>query len=922
MPINVLPTAQVLQDALLCDLNTLAPFRAFIFGPQAALHRYNQATEKTAINLGAYNPTVTQNYSWPGRKANSVIDLSYAKLWIENAYLNYYNDYVGTGDTIAPVAGYTNRIKSGTTNFKTSGTYPRATVLLDRDVQKGDIVFVRATVTGTTYSLWSTVKDFINDIVAANIAAATSDTANKAAQTAAATSTQVAGTPTNSITTTVNGTAYDGSIDGYLSRTYTVTVTQASTGGDITTARLSVVSADGGDNVASVAPAAVGSATAIGTHGLTLTFNRTIAADNLLVGMQWTVTVAQVWTPPVATSSGTYTGPSNTTYIAKVIQGGTNPQLSISTTTGIDYGANVTITAINVPVNIGNYGVQIAFNVAKLAKGDTYYIAATGAGQGAVKTLVLSNDLPAAMQSVTDMDLRLFINKAALNVPTNNSSNNAVNWSSSQSYVTTRSNIQVFDPSWTSNGVQQLLPVYQGTVYAEYREWITDNSGQVLGFTDISQVPTILGTVDPDNPIAFAVTKALQNTPGAVLQNRVPQDATRVNTVLCAVLDGDPNDSSLKPWSDALTMVTGMDQVYNLVPLTTNTAVFDLVVAHVKAQSDPLIGLKRACLLPAAVTTPSAVVTSATTTDGNVALATIAQDPGTVSTSFTYLRVPAGNAHFITNGVQPGDIVRYGFGVDAFGNPTWTEYVVSSVISEDALKLTTGPSAAATTAQKVQVWRNLTKDQIVSQINTMAAKYASKLVQLLWPDTLQVAGVDVAGYHGCAALAGLYGAIPSHQSLTNVQLLGFDAIPRSTSFLTKGNLNGLTTGGVLVLSQAPDGTIYVQRDVTTDISTIQNYESMVRRNADMVGFAMMNGWSGYLGYCNNTMQTMAAISNSFFTQVAVLKALNNIARLGPPVYSLTLDNLQQDPSLPDRIQASMTMNGPYPLNGISITIVI
>jgi hypothetical protein len=922
MPINVLPTVQVLQDALLCDLNTLAPFRAFIFGPQAALHRYSQAAEKTAIKLGAYNPSAAQSYAWPGRKANSIIDLSYAKLWIENAYLNYYNDYVGTGDTITSIAGYANRIKSAATNFKTSGTFPRAAALLDRDVQKGDIVFVRATVTGTTYSLWTTIKDFVNDVVAATVSPAASDAANKASQTASATSTQVTGTPTNSITTTVNGTGYDGSVDGYLSRTYTVTVTQASTGADLTTARLSVVSADGGDNVASVAPAAVGSATAIGTHGLTITFNRTVGTDNLLVGMQWTVAVAQVWTPPTATSSGTYSGPSNTTYIAKVVQGGTNPQLSISTTTGIDYGANVTVTAAATPIPIGNYGVQVAFSAAKLVKGDTYYIPVVGVGQGAVKTLVLSNDLPVAMQSVTDMDVRLFINKSALNVPSNNSVNNAVNWSADQNYMNVKANIQVLDPSWTSNGVEQLLPVYQGTVYVEYREWVTDNANQIISFTDISQVPTVLGTVDPDNPIAFAITKALQNTPGAVLQNKVPQDATRVNTVRCGVLDGDPNDATLKPWSDALTMITGVDQIYNLVPLTTNTAVFDLVVAHVKAQSDPLIGLRRSCLLPAAVTTPTPVVTMSTTTDGNVALATITQDPGTVSTSFTYLRVPAGNAHFITNGVQPGDVVRYWFGVDAFGNPSWTEYVVSSVISEDALKLTTGPSTAATTAQKVQVWRNLSKDQIVSQINAMATKYSSKLVQLLWPDKLQVAGVDVAGYHGCAALAGLYGAIPSHQSLTNVQLLGFDAIPRSTSFLTKGNLNGLTTGGVLVLSQASDGTVYVQRDVTTDISTIQNYEGMVRRNSDMVAYSMMAAWGEYLGYCNNTMQTMAAISNSFFTQVGILKALNNIARLGPPVYGLTLDNLQQDSSLPDRIQASMTMNGPYPLNGITLTIVV
>lgn len=1063
MPLTVLPTAQALQDALRCDLNTLAPFRAFIFGSQAALHRYGQSAEKTGISLGAYNPQTDQSYLWPGRQANSLIDLSYTKLWLENAYLNYFNDYIGSGNTIAPAVGYTNRIIANTLRFKTSGTFARDASLLDRDVQVGDIAYVRGTVAGTTYELWTTVKDFVNDVVASAVTALVAgDTGNKITQVASSSGSLVAGSPANDVDITVNGTAYESSADGYLTRTYTIAVTQSSTGGNATTARLSVTSADGGDNQASVTPAVFGSATPIGTKGLTVTFNKAldasrqaaataagIAPDDLVVGQRWTVTVGQLWTAPVGTASGTYTGPSNTRYIVKVTNGGLvptldppasaptataataggalaagtyfakwtlvtangettaspssasfttsagnltipltlpglttalasgatsaniyltapggaagtetrymtgvttgtvnlttaytagaaqptsntavvparvgkEPQVSVSTTTGIDTAAPVIVNATNIPVNVGNFGVRIAFNQNKLAKGDTYYVDVTSTSNGAIRTLVLANDLPLNLQAATDLDLRLFINKSVVQISALNFANNAVNWTSDQTYFTAKKNIQIYDPSWTSNGVQQLLPVYKATVYAEYREWLTGLAGQVIEFTDVSQVQPVLGTVDPDNPIAFGVMKALQNTPGALFIGGY-QNSTTLNKVRCAILGGDPTDPTYKPWNDVLTTVTGMDGVYNFVALTSDPNVHNLVINHVKAQSDPVVGLRRACLVPVQAPSTVVVVDMTKTADLNPALATLTQDPGTVTTSYTYLRVPAGNAKFVTNSVQPGDTVRYLFGTNSQGNPTWTEYSVAAVISEDALRLTSGPSAPVTVAQKVQVWRNLSKDQLVNNIINIATGYASDRVELVWPDTVQVAGVDVAGYYGCAALAGLYGSVPSHQSLSNVEVQGIDAVPRSTSFLTVGHISKLVAGGVKVLSQAPDGTIYVRRDVTTDISTLQRYESMVRRNTDMVAFAMLNGWSMYFGYCNNTTQTMAAISNSFFTQVSALKALNNIDRLGPPVYSITMTALNKHPTLADRIQAKMVLDGPFPLNGIELTITV
>ena len=1139
MPASILALSKAHADALRCNMTTLAPMRAMILGPMAGLHRYASATEKSGIALGSYDTQNDKSYLWPGRASTSVIDLNYAKVWFQDCYLNYFNDYIGIGGTIQQVAGVGNQIVSSTVNFKSftnsAGTsFARNASLYDRDVAIGDSVYLSATVAGTLYELWTKVTGFVHAVVAAAVASSTADSANKATQSLSVSTGQVTGTPANDIDMSANGSAYDSADDGYISRTYTITVIQSSVGENATTARLAVTSADGGDNQASVTPAAFGSATSIGTKGLTVTFSKAndagrqaaavaagIAADDLVVGQKWTVTVNQAFTAPTSTSGGTYTGTADTKYIVKVTRGGrvptvdpptaapsggaatsggalaagtyyavytlltangettpspastsfttattnltipltlanlsteiaggatsatiylgtsssgpfykyktgvtsspTNlstaldtaqplaptsntatvtarlgkePQVTVTTTTGVDASGPTNVMAKSQAVVVGTAGVTIAFNQNKLCKGDTYYISVTAKNKGAVRTLELGNDLPtqftgvntvavgaggsgytsatvafsggggsgaaatatitgnavsaitvtnpgtgytsaptvtitgdgtgatATATIVTDLNLKLFILKPSVKVEKVNGTTGATNWTADQTYLNLKKNIVMYDSTWTNLGVQLPLNVYKASVYGEYREWLTDKAGQIWTFTDLTQVSSALGQVDPDNPIAYGVYKALQNTPGATLGSAAYQDATTLNTVKCVVLGGDPAAADLKAWKDALVLTEKTDGFYTLVPLSNDAAVHALFVANVDAQSADTVGLRRGCVLNPVVDSTLLVVNGTKTSDATTAMATIAQDPATSSTSYTYLRVPAGNAKFVTNGVKAGDIVRFLYSLDVYGNTTWTEYVVNTVLSEDALLLKSGPAAAVTTAQRVEVWRNLSKDEIVSQLVAKATAFKNKRVQITWPDTLTIGGVAVNGYYAAAAFAGMVGSVPCHQALSNVQMLGFDSVPRSTSFLTQAHLAALSAGGVLVVSQTADGAIYVRQDVTTDVTAIETYEAMVRRNTDALAYGLLNGWSVYFGYCNNTDQTMAAISHTLFTVVDLIKATNSVDRLGPPIYSVTVKTLQRHPTLKDRVQVSLLLDGPYPLNGIELTITV
>jgi hypothetical protein len=77
-------------------------------------------------------------------------------------------------------------------------------------------------------------------------------------------------------------------------------------------------------------------------------------------------------------------------------------------------------------------------------------------------------------------------------------------------------------------------------------------------------------------------------------------------------------------------------------------------------------------------------------------VATLSDDPTAAGTQYTKLQVTSGNGYFLTNGVNPGDIVRYNFTVDSFGEEQYDEYVVDSVLSESTLLLYSGADVAST----------------------------------------------------------------------------------------------------------------------------------------------------------------------------------------------------------------------------------
>lgn len=938
----VLPQVRVFQDFTVVPAAAANPLRACIVGPHAYLLRYDHADERPNGNLGFYDDLEDHSYPWPTLPAGAVVDQPFTKLWIKDALLRYFQDFIGQDSVITKTSGYNNRIRSATVNFAGNGGYARSALLLDRDVQPGDVVKVRGlNGTGDSVTLWTYVKQLLGDPTAAVVAAAASDADNASTQGASAGIAQVAGA-INCLDPTADGSAYNGLAEGDVNETYDILVIQASVDGDYTKAAVRVISGSGHDDVASVTPEAAGVPTAIGTRGLTVTFQHASSAgcsasagvddvtpNDLIPGQRWQVTVHQAFTKPVPTSGGSYDGTSDTTYVVTVSRGGKYadavlPQVTVSTTNGVDLSGPTTVAAASTPVAVGTLGVTIEFSGTALRKGDIYYVDCTGVAVGPMRTIVLGHNLDTAIAAGSELDLTLFIRNPLLQVGRDRVGEAPItNWQTSATEFSVTSGITAFDPGWTDNGVPQPLDVLSestqdyGILYVEYRAWRSDLCTSRNAISDPGALDlAISGPLDPANPLKQGVFEALVNSGGT-------------EVTYLSVCNPDDPDS----WADALGFLVGHSEAYGLVPLSYDRTVLDLFVAHVDAQSAPeeamwrvvwvnLQGVPEIPVVSAGSTIPGHSV--ATTTDGTVALAVIEDDPQTAGTQYTILRVPAGNAGFTRNGVRPGDIARVLYTGDGFGGVTYSEFVVASVVSEDELKLAAGPAAPVNVAAKMEIWRNLTPTEEATAIGANAGSYGNRRVRATWPDTIGSGGTSMPGIFMNCALAGLASGILPHQGMTRLALSGFDDLSRTTRKFNRDQLDIMAGDGAWIVTQdAASGSVFTRHAITTGVqSDINQREEVVTRNVDSISFRFQATFDPFIGVVNVTPGVKIMLEQEIGKLIDALKAEAGHTDLGGQLIDATITSFEASAIEKDRYVLVLSCEVPYALNNLDVHLVI
>lgn len=912
---EVIPQVLVFQEFEQTPAELTAPLRAFIAGPCYALFRNQDADEKALTGVGQYDPFTEECFLWPNRPAGAVVDQSFARVFMDDALLRYFEEAIGVGDVIEPVgATKPNQIRSDTIIWSTFGAFAHDTRFVDRGVRVGDTIDLR----DGSISFRTSVIGFVNDIIDSVINAAAIDTGNQAATVADVDINQTAG-PVNQIEEVADGSAYDGLKDGDVTETYFIEVIQGSVGSDPSTALLRITSASGNDNVASKVPEDFGVPTDIGTRGLTVTFDLLgsssggtgIDQDDFVVGQKWTVTVTQAFTPVAVASNTTedYLGTADTTYVVEVIEGGlfaAGPQIRVTTTTGIDSSGPTTVPASGTEVTVGTKNVTITFTGAGLNKGDKYTIAVEADKNGAIRTLVLGANLPTAMQVATDLEVKLYIKKD-IEVDQNRVEAPPLqNWITKETEICLQPGITAFDATWTSAGVLLALPVVEGEIFIHYRALKAQFQSDVQTIDSVGDVLSTLGPITADNPLALGVFKALQNSNGT--------DVKFMNV----------ESDDLAGHSEVIARITGRRDVYGVTPLTFDKNIQDLYIAHANSASTPEEAQWRVVWVSTELETVKAILTQ--NSDGSTVLATITDDPDTTGTQFTIVTAVGQEFQDATEPVRAGDIVRALFVDDGFGNLSFTEFVVDAVINNETLRLVAGPDSAITTAAKIEIHRNLTKDEIANELALDSGAFGDRRVRNVFPDVIGAGGEDVAGYFLGAGLAGLRSGVVPQQGLTNVEIAGFDDLSRSTQFFNSNQLTTMAKAGTWIVTQADvnslnPGAIFTRQQLTTDTSTIEDGEDSFVSNPDSISFTFFNRLSGRIGVSNVTPTLLNLLRTEILGVIEFLKQSGFNERIGGQVIDGELLRLAQHPLLKDRVQVELDLLIPPPLNNLEMRIV-
>lgn len=918
MATQVLPQVRVFQEFNLLPAAIADPLRAYIFGDHYEVRTYEKA--KSLIGLGAYDPDSDTDYPYPAREAGEIVDQDFSRLFIDDALIRYWRDSEVPGVTFAPASP--NHVDAdGTFSFATTDSASRDSSL-PKDVEAGDRVLVKNP-NDLSDTLLTSIRSVVRETVAGSFAASTADSDNESSTTA---STTAVSAPASNYSVSIDATAYDGTVDGNLTDRYTVRISKSGGPG---VAEFDLLSDSGLDDEFGIQITALGTPISVGDRGLDVTFDGgsesssssssadgSLAYNDFQAGQEWVFDVSgdyDVVSNPYVDTGDAFTGPKDATYILEVIQGGDSPRIAYRTTTGIDAGElDLTLDQLTA---IGQYGLEVAFGPGydagagssssssdasalgyRLVKGDIFYVQATAPTEGRAYRLTLADTLPSSMLAEADLELDIYDQQNIEVTERRYLAPGVYNFTQDSNEVTVAGGITFFGSSGDPlNG----SPVIGGQLYFGYRALSQDWVNEVQSVSNVSELGNYFTDLTPDNPLGFAVKKAVENSNGTAVR-----------------FIGIPTND-LAGYTQALNKTLEREDVYSFVPLTQDQAVLNAVVGHVQGLSSPEKGRWRI----AWVTTPLAAESRVVGDDTTPILGTIQDNPG--DAAGTNRLVTATNGQFLANDVQAGDELRYNYGVDSFGDPTYSTAVVDQVISETQLLLVTGPSSAVNVASQLEVWRTLDTD---AQVNELVAgnPYSSRRVYNVFAGGATIDGfAGVADYFLAAAYAGLRSGVAPHQGLTNVELGGVEAVPFMTITLNGNQLDTLANAGFwLTYQDAVDGSIFCRKQISTDLTDLNTTEQSITTNLDSQSYYYKNTLKPYIGRTNN-VQTVHNLIRADL-EAAFEFFLNNgrTPTLGGQLVAATIEELRPSVVERDKLVITVSIQLPYPINLIDLNLVV
>lgn len=580
----------------------------------------------------------------------------------------------------------------------------------------------------------------------------------------------------------------------------------------------------------------------------------------------------------VMTVSGTYAGKVETKYIVDILEDvadtaaiSADAPLKYRVSTSNNADVSFTGTSEGATVVMGSFGLSCTFGAGSLKAGDSFEVTASPATKGAYKTAIFANLIDGVTAEQSGVE---FIFGKVEDIEINK-----------LEYVVADENaISVGAAVKDSDG----NTVYGGSVIVEYKELLTTLTRNVYDLGSVTMVESTLGPIDPDNPLALMVYKALQNS-----------NSTSVFYIAVASDD-------VSGYTDALARVDLNTDIYSLVPYNTSKEVQDLFVSYINEASSAVNMNWKIGWFGCDIASEVDVLTQ--TLDGKSLLASIDGRVATVPTA-------------ALESVVSGDILRVTIGYEADGTPITKDFVIDSQVGNDELQLTTTSATEYTNVPAVIV-HEMDSAEYAQAVAARSKSFNNRRIRNVFADGVYLSSDSntmLSNAYVAAALAGLRSGSAPHQPLTRVELVGFSLDGKYSFTLQQLNLMA-ENGTWLVCSD--NGTVYTRHQLTTDTDNYDLREDSKTTNADEISKYYRTNLDNYYGRVNISDDFI-----SFLKTVVDGVSINLTTReysilLGPQVLSAEECEIIQSDTLTDALIVRIPINTPEPLNYFDVYLTI
>ena len=925
----VLPAATFQQEFQLLAQAIQQTLYTCVVGPRRKVVK-DGLSPSSETNYGPYDPLADQSNAFLALPAGEGVDDGSVEVRLDDVYGRYAQ--IGAADSIETTAA-ANQIALNA-GFEAANrfaefddgvsSYDRLTGLGERDVRLGDhlkIVHEGGTLeTQVSKLIQEQAAAAAADASGGAIAAAdTNDSINPATQTLGINVTKIDDRGTGRISTDYgsNVASYDGNLaKGIVTDVYTLEVTKA---GALGVAEATFVSTGGQSGTVVLSAAA-----AVGSDNLVLDF--AAVGGDFVLGEKWTVEAKTDYTQKELTVvSEVYTGLVDTTYQIKVVKGGTyaeNPKVSVTTNNNVDSSPSVVVVGDGDDVQLGSLGPVVEFTNNTdpqdgLRLGDIYLVRMTAAKDDGARTIQLRHPLPQlASDGVTainaagyDLNVTFMVKQDSHYIPASDYPDPGdINWAvaGDNKSIDIKAGIEITDTSVVdSTGDLLSLPVEKASVSIFYTAALTLEAGKLGIISSLSGIDDTLGDVVPENDVAFGVDMALRNSGGV--------------SVYWLTTAGD----TVADYTDALEEAEKNDDLYFMVPMSHDINVQSLFKSHVINMSSETNGLERIAVVNRTVADEKDLFVLRD--DDTAWSGYIAAGPELSPVQYRQVTMPG--AEFVTEAVEPGDILRVNFSISAGNEENFETYVIEEVIDEENLLIASGPEAAVGgvgNLHRIEIVHPYTSFEKAELAAVQSEFFGDRRVTNIYPDDfIHTNGETVPGFFMAAAYAGLKSSVVAHQPITNFELSGILSVPKVLNGFSRDELNEIAGGGTMIVGQELEGgKIFVRHQVTTDMVDTNHSELSITTNVDAITKYLRQWIKPLIGQYNINPEFLIMLETLAHQRLDFLIQETQTAKAGPQIVEVGAIRATQDPTVRTKVLMNIPLTLPNAANNIVTKLVI